>query len=360
MAAEKDDSLQAISVRLDGKNFAYWNYVMKNFLKGKKMWGYVNGSNTKPTDEKAENSSELIDVWEANNSKIITWINNSVVPSIGIQLAKFEYAKEVWDHLTKLFSQSNFAKRYQLECDIHALEQNKMSVHEFYSAMTDLWDQLTLMESNELRAFAPYIASREEQRLVQFLMALRDDFEGLRGSILHRNPLPSVDSVVHELLAEEVRLKTQFGKEILTDTNPSVLAASFQVPSSNKSKSYTRVGNDACSYCKEKGHWKAQCPKLGRSNYNGRPSHQKQSHSNWKFDNQSQQQANQLQQHSYKSPMTYTAAVVPSSDSCTHESISSSTSPMTSLAEQFQKFLTTQPHAMSMRSTVSDADWDRP
>ena len=44
-------------------------------------------------------------------------------------------------------------------------------------------------------------------------MALRDDFEGLRGTILHRNPLPSVDSVVCELLAEEIRLKSHTEKK---------------------------------------------------------------------------------------------------------------------------------------------------
>jgi len=42
--------------------------------------------------------------------------------------------------------------------------------------------------------------------LVHFLIALHNDFEGLRGSILHRSPLPFVDSVVNELLAEEMRL----------------------------------------------------------------------------------------------------------------------------------------------------------
>ena len=149
----------------------------------------------------------MLDVWEVNNSKIITWIN-SVTPSIGMQLAKYEYAKEVWDHLARLYTQSNFAKKYQLECDIRAFEQRNMNIQEFYSTMTDLWDQLALTESTELRAFAPYIASREEQRLVQFLMALRDNFEGLRGSILHCSPLPSVDSVVHKLSTEEIRFKT--------------------------------------------------------------------------------------------------------------------------------------------------------
>ena len=41
MATERDYSHQFMSVRLDGKNYSYWSYVMRNFLKGKKTWGYV-------------------------------------------------------------------------------------------------------------------------------------------------------------------------------------------------------------------------------------------------------------------------------------------------------------------------------
>lgn len=39
-------------------------------------------------------------------------------------------------------------------------------------------------------------------------MALRDYFESLRGSILHRNLLPNVGSIVKKLLAEEIIIKT--------------------------------------------------------------------------------------------------------------------------------------------------------
>ena len=53
MTGRKDDSLQSISVQLDGKNYSYWGYVMKNFLRGKSMWGYVTGVKVKPTDNKA-------------------------------------------------------------------------------------------------------------------------------------------------------------------------------------------------------------------------------------------------------------------------------------------------------------------
>ncbi|KAL6509554.1 hypothetical protein OROGR_022864 [Orobanche gracilis] len=272
-----DDSLQSISVRLDGTNYTYWNFGMKNFLKGKKMWKYISGDALKPvkTDKNEAEFEEQLDIWDTNNSKIITWINNSVEHRIGMQLAKFDTAKEVWDYLGKLYVRSNFAVQYQMEADIRALVQTEgMSIEDFYNKMTVLWDQLAVTETAELRAFEPYIGRREEQRLVQFLMALRTDFELIRGSILHRTPLPSVDSVVHELLAEETRLKTQTGK-VSTAPNTFVLAASqvsdssalaartFKLPQ-NRTASYQTMNNQECAYCKEIGHWKNQCPKLKR------------------------------------------------------------------------------------------------
>jgi hypothetical protein len=135
---------------------------MRNFLKDKKMWGYVNETYMIPKNIE-EGDVVLIDTWEANNAKIITWINNFVEHSIGTQLAKYETTKEVWDHLQMLFTQSNFAKQYQLENDIRALHQKNMSIQEFYSVMTDLWDQLALIESAELKACGAYIKRRKQQ-----------------------------------------------------------------------------------------------------------------------------------------------------------------------------------------------------
>lgn len=127
-------------------------------------------------------------------------------PTIGTKLTKYDTTKEVWEYLVTLYTQSIFAKQYQLESYIKALEQKNMSIQEFYSTIIDLWDQLTHTKSAELRVCAPYIACREEQCLVQFLIALCDDFEGVCGSVLHRNPLPSVDLMVNMFLANEIRL----------------------------------------------------------------------------------------------------------------------------------------------------------
>ena len=223
-------------------------------MRGKSMWGYVTGVRVKPTDEKTTDDANLVDLWETENAKIITWINNSVTHSIGALLAKYETAKEVWDHLERIYTQSNFAKQYQLESDIRALRHNQMSIHEFYSAMSSLWDQLALTESSALRVFAPYIARQEEQRLVQFFMALCDDFEGLRGAILHRSPLPSVDYVVNDLLAEEIRLKSKIDKEPPSPTPPSVFVVPQRSSSGHMSKSGVQVSQDECAFCKKKGN----------------------------------------------------------------------------------------------------------
>ena len=78
-----------------------------------------------------------------------------------------------------------------------------------------------------------------------------------------------------------------------------------------------------------RGHWKAQCPKLR---------HQNQA---WKPGNQSQSNAHRPPQ-GYKPPHHNTTAVA-SPSSITDPNI---------LAEQFQKFLSLQPQAMSVASSI--------
>ncbi|GFS39969.1 hypothetical protein Acr_00g0065880 [Actinidia rufa] len=171
-----------------------------------------------------------------------------------------------------------------------------MGIQEFYLAMSDLWDQLALTESAELQGSAPYIARREEQRLVQFLMALRDDFEGLR---------------------EEIRLKSQSSnKGILPAPNPSVFVVPNQPPSSSPSR--PKVGFDEFSFCKRKGHWKIQCPMLLNRAQN--PSQQRSS-------------GNQSQQRAYRPPQSNTATTVPPSPLSSFGAPPSSNPTMAALAE---------------------------
>jgi len=44
---------------------------MRNFFKGKRMWGYISGTFVKPKNTD-EGYVALIDIWKTNNAKIIT------------------------------------------------------------------------------------------------------------------------------------------------------------------------------------------------------------------------------------------------------------------------------------------------
>jgi len=96
---------------------------MKNFLRGKSMWCYILGVKEKLIDTNVDDYAIALEVWEVDNSKIITWVYNSIIHSIDTQLVKYDIAKVIWDHLSRLYTQSNFAKWYQLETDIRALKK---------------------------------------------------------------------------------------------------------------------------------------------------------------------------------------------------------------------------------------------
>ncbi|TXG67236.1 hypothetical protein EZV62_008511 [Acer yangbiense] len=149
------------------------------------MWDYVSGTVTCPksTDNDYD---KLTRMWNIANAKIITWINNSVESSIGIHLAK----------------------RYQINMDLREAKQGERSIQEFYSYLTELWDQLALMDPTELAKDRTYQKLWEEHKLVELLMALRDDFENLRSFMLHQSHLPTVSIIVNELLAKKTRLKS--------------------------------------------------------------------------------------------------------------------------------------------------------
>lgn len=73
MTIDRDDSLQSISVKLNGKSYSYSSTLMKNFLKGKDCAGCASGTVVKPNNT-ADNYVTELDMWELNNAKILGFI----------------------------------------------------------------------------------------------------------------------------------------------------------------------------------------------------------------------------------------------------------------------------------------------
>lgn len=83
-------------------------------------------------------------------------------------------------------------------------------------------------------------------------MTLCSNFEGLESSILHHTPLPSIDSVVSKLVAEETCLKYLTEKVSLPPSSTSMFATLSQPFTQNQNKGYARVANDECIFANKR------------------------------------------------------------------------------------------------------------
>ncbi|WOH02105.1 hypothetical protein DCAR_0521493 [Daucus carota subsp. sativus] len=273
MERENSSPIQTILI---GSNYLSWSQAMRSFLKGKRLWRYVNGDFTIPTKENDESDSHLkdrIEEWDVKNHQAITYFRNSVVSKINLQFGNFDTAKEIWDLLESRYTTSDLSHQYQIICSLSKQKQESgQPVAEFLSQLQSLWDQLALSEPKWLHTEdgTLYHAYRDQQRLIQFLMALTQDFEPVRAALLHRVPLPSLESAVAELISEETRLDIGKGSivEDMVLATPSPSTSTFDKPfckfcrqNGHFIKECVTLRNHTCQNCHQKGHSAQFCKK---------------------------------------------------------------------------------------------------
>ncbi|GAV69165.1 hypothetical protein CFOL_v3_12666 [Cephalotus follicularis] len=95
-----------------------------------------------------------------------------------------------------------------------------------------------------------FTAYRDKLRLTQFLMALRDDFEPTRASILNRQPLPSLETALSELKSEETRRLS-----ITSQQSPFIITATSSAPPHRSDNSR----RPRCTHCHRFGHTVKTC-----------------------------------------------------------------------------------------------------
>ncbi|KZV16471.1 hypothetical protein F511_10083 [Dorcoceras hygrometricum] len=113
------EKLDHICIKFSGKNYAAWEFQLETFIKGKELWGHIDGSTTASKANKA--------VWTAKDNQIMSWIVNSVEPHLVLSLRPHKSAKAMWDFLKLVYNQDNNARRFQLELTIANYTQGDLS-----------------------------------------------------------------------------------------------------------------------------------------------------------------------------------------------------------------------------------------
>uniref|UniRef100_A0A2N9IIA8 Uncharacterized protein n=1 Tax=Fagus sylvatica TaxID=28930 RepID=A0A2N9IIA8_FAGSY len=248
---------------------------MRSFIKGRKLWFYVTGEMKKPVKGSSEDADafriRLVE-WDSNNHQILTWLRNTSIPSISNLLGNFDDARTAWDMLAKRYSSSHGTREYQLSIEQYQIRQDSgQSINDFFARFQFIWDQLDLSDPpwDTPNDAMKYATRRDQMHLYQFLMALHDDYEPVRGQLLHQIPTPSLDAALNDLVREETRLQTlqaQNKLNVLATTSPlAPLQQSDSDQSSPNTRRSDRKSNKFCRYCKKHGHTIETCYRRNRS-----------------------------------------------------------------------------------------------
>ena len=176
-------------------------------------------------------------------------------------VAYSDTASGMWQDLKKRYSVANAPKIHQLNAAIANCKQSNLDVGEFYSKLTNLWNELAnhikvpicTCSGCKCGAAGKIIAMYEEDKTHQFLMGLNDDgYSQIRSQILAQEPLPSLDRIFNMVMQEENHKNVMLQREGKTEN-----AAAFAV---NISKSVQAQGDrPTCKHCGKRGHEEANC-----------------------------------------------------------------------------------------------------
>ncbi|KAL4378943.1 hypothetical protein GQ457_02G009710 [Hibiscus cannabinus] len=249
-----DSNASAVTChKLVGPNYLQWSQSIKLYITGRGKLGYITGQVEKP------NSTDPgYEKWIQENSMVMSWLTNTMTPSIGGNFLLYTTAKDIWDAAKETYSNSdNVAELFRIECQAANLKQEGMDVTIYYNTMTRFWQQIDLYESSDWTNAADaalYKKKVDQKRIFQFLNGLHKGLDDVKGRILSTKPLPSVREVFSEVRREESRRCIMLPDPINTDGSALL---------THTSSANTQRGNKPwCDHCKRVGHVRDTCWKL--------------------------------------------------------------------------------------------------
>ncbi|XP_074382101.1 uncharacterized protein LOC141724010 [Apium graveolens] len=178
-------------------------------LSAKNKLGFVNGDIVEP-----EKNAVEYKLWERCNDLVISWILFNLDESIAKSVLFMRTAKEIWDDIEERFGYASMTQIYSLEQQMLEISQGQDSISEFFTKMKTIWDGIN--DANPLPVSTcklctcnltqRIVQKQQEQRMLQLMMKLNDQFADVRANILMMYPMPNV-SQAYRLFAQEERHK---------------------------------------------------------------------------------------------------------------------------------------------------------
>ncbi|EXC02059.1 hypothetical protein L484_024023 [Morus notabilis] len=135
---QKTGDLQNIraSNRLNGKNYLIWTQIVRTYLKGKGRLNHLLGKGPETKDIAFE-------AWDEEDSMIMSWLWDSMEPTISDTCIFLTNAKQIWDYIHRTYSKArDDAQVYEIKIKTGATKQGDKSVTEYANLLQNLWQEL--------------------------------------------------------------------------------------------------------------------------------------------------------------------------------------------------------------------------
>ncbi|KAG8499853.1 hypothetical protein CXB51_006283 [Gossypium anomalum] len=161
--------------------------------------------------------------------------------------------KKLWDTLEEKFLTKSLENRLYMKKKLFRFTYVPgMSMNDYVNSFNKiLADLLNLDEKFE-----------DEDKALLLLNSLPDEYDHLTTTLLHGKDTITFDAVCITLYRSETRKKDKRDHRDTTAEVLTVRGHSHSNKSGRSGKSKGRPVKDECAFCREKGHWKKNCPKL--------------------------------------------------------------------------------------------------
>lgn len=187
-------------------NYSDWSNDMTNMLLAKNKIGFVDG-----TIEMPKSDSPDLPQWKRCNAMVKGWLTSAMEKDIRNSVKYAVTAQEIWLDLEERFGKESAPRAYELKRAVASIRQEKLSISAYYTKLRGLWDEIQSIiplptctcggcKCNLAKKFS---ATRERERLYEFLMGLNEEYTTIKTQILSTRPSPSLGAAFHLVSEDE-------------------------------------------------------------------------------------------------------------------------------------------------------------
>ena len=131
--------------KLDKNNYQPWKFMMRNYLIGKSLWGYVTGEEKEPvlpTQNATADDLKAWKTWNEKDKKVMFLMSQNISNAMIGHIQELDSLKEAWDTLKRMYSTNTKARKIQLKNELNNMKKNNLSVNDYVLKIKEVSDAL--------------------------------------------------------------------------------------------------------------------------------------------------------------------------------------------------------------------------